>query len=451
VLSESTQGITAFSSVADGANTIHAYWVQYPLSETDVESPVIQYIRWNGEWSEPRAILSGFAGLPSHLSGAVDREGRLFLAWAEGKTGDIYFSWAEADRAYIASEWSQPVRVPTSSPLGSSPDILVDDVGRIAIAYAVPLNEDRGIYVVRTDDLGKTWSQPYKILDAVAVNWDSVDQPMLSLSGDGHLHVLFKRISLREDNKAAGLYYSHSADGGVSWSQIQEITEQIVSWSRIVYLSDETLHLFWQEKSGLGSTIFHQFSRDGGTTWEGLESVSNLPDESMRASLATTPEGRIHLVQSSRGDGKLIVQALTWEDSRWTTQTGREVEIKDASVEYGLSVAVSSEGAQHVLFSLDYPGLSVEAGSEVVGYSRSLGEFGTGQTRPPLLIAAQSASSTPSEILDVQPTPTEPSPLANLVVTTPPSRRNLSGLLLVGAVVVLLLVFFLPGRKKRLK
>jgi hypothetical protein len=444
------QGVTALSSVADGANNIHAFWIQSPLSETDDGDPTIQYTRWNGTaWSNPRGIISGFREIPAQLSTTVDNQGRLFLSWVEGKNGDLYFSWARADRANIASEWSQPRQIPTPSQLGSSPDILVDDSEKIAVVYSVPLNENRGIYFIQSVDFGRNWSQPVSVMDAVDANWDSVDQPVLSLSADGRLHVLFTRYSLREENKSEGLYYSQSMDGGMSWSEPQIVSEQHVQWSHMVYLNDQILHRIWREESGNELAVFHQISRDSGMTWENPTRVSSLKENSAEVALATDVAGNIHVVQTYIKDASVVVQDLSWDGSRWVPQEHREVGIEDDLVEYSIVTGVSSQGVMHVMLALVYTDLDTGMGNEVLGISRSLGEFTDNQVSMPLLIAASPDLPSPPLLSDAQVTPTVSSPLSNLVDAPPPSRQNIFGLLMVGVLTVLIVVFVLPGRKKK--
>jgi hypothetical protein len=452
VLEGVDQGISGLSSVADRENNVHVFWVQTPLSETAAGDPAVLYARWDGKWSEPRVILAGLKGIPSQLSATTDNQGRLLLSWTEGRNGDLYFSWADAKRANVPSEWAQPRQVPTPSQLSSSPDILVDDSGKIVIVYSVPLNEGRGIYIVQSNNLGKDWSHPISVMDAVAADWDSVDHPIVRLSRNGRLHVLFSRYSLREDSRSEGLYYSQSADGGMSWSQPHLVSERHVQWSRMVYLNNQSLHLVWQEKFGTGFAILHQISQDSGVTWGNSLTVSNLPDGFSQAALATDAEGRIHVVLTSIRDDNLVLQMLTWDGSQWSPQEGREVNIRENTPEYSTVAEVASQGALQVVVSLVYPDLVNDIRGEIIGISRSLGEFSGAPIPAPLLIATPSALTALPEMVgtvDIQMTPTGSSPLANVVDVPAPSRRNLFGWILVGVLTVLVIVFLLPGRRKR--
>jgi hypothetical protein len=432
------QEVSSLSSVADENNNIHVFWVQSPFSAADNGVARIHYSRWNGRWSEPRGIISGFTRVPTNLSVAADNQGRILLSWVDGDMGDLYFSWANADRANIATEWSRPELVGTGSQLGSSPDILTDDSGKIIIAYSIPLNEDRGIYLIQTEDLGRTWSGPVSVVNALDENWDSTDHPTISLTSDGTLHILFNRYSLREEGESEGLHYSQSTIGGLSWSQPRVVTENYVRWSQIVSLNDRSLHIVWQEKLGMGYTTYHQLSLDGGVSWDSPTSVSNLPDSSAGITLAADISSQIHVIETYSRNDSLVVQVLVWDGSRWSTPDEREIDPREGWLEYSTIAEVSSKGTMQVLISFVYPDSIDEAG-----------EFSDGEEIPPLLISTPSALSVPPETVDILSTSTEPSPISSLVDTSAPSRRNLFGWLLIAVVLIGVFVFVLPRRKKR--
>jgi hypothetical protein len=443
------QEISGLTTVADENNSLHVLWVQSPLSETDPGSRNIVYARWEGKWSDPRVVLSDLEATPSGLSARIDPEGRLFLSWVEGLNGDLYFSWAASDRAYIASEWAKPVRVPISAQLGSSPNILVDDAEKIVIVYAIPVNEARGVYLVQSNDLGKTWSQPVSVWNGVSANWDSVSRPEAALSSNGWLHVIFNRVSLREVGKSEGLYYSQSTDGGLTWSQPLILSDQNVQWSRMIYLNDQILHVIWQEENGSEVSIFHQLSRDSGLNWELQSNVMNMPQGVGHVSLAADSSGGLHLIYTEKDDDFFVIQVTSWNGTRWSSQAGTKVEENDFNAVDAVSSGVTSQGVLHVLLSLVHAEEVNQAGSEIVNVSRVLNEFSQGLARPPMLIAAPPVSSNVPDLVNVQSTPTNPSPLANLVDSTPPSQKNLFGFVLVGVVVVIVLIFFWPGRRNR--
>jgi len=446
MLTSVSQKISSLSSVTDYDNNVHAFWVQSPLLETDKGDSTIQYAKWNGEkWSKPGNILTGFNGIPVQLSATIDGRKRLLLSWVDGKNGDIYFSWANADRADLPSEWLEPQRIPTPSGINSSPNILVDSSGKIVIIYAVPLNENRGIYIVQSDDLGKNWSQPVLVFDAAAANWDSADRPIVTLSADGSLQLLFSRVSLREGNWPEGLYYSRSSDGGIMWTQPELVNDKSVQWSQIISIDELTLHRIWQEKNGSTYDIYHQISSDGGKTWDSSIRVFGSSNPSTQVALTTDWKGAIYIAQVHVEDKRLVVQVLKWDGSRWNMQENKEVDVKGDDVQYLISAGVTSRGGLNVMISIDYPVLANGLINGVLSFNRSLELLSERQPPVPRLIATLSGVTNPP---DIQSTPTELSPLANLRDLPVSPYKNLVGLLLVGGIIILILVVVRPHRKQ---
>ncbi len=445
-LTSVSQTISSLSSVTDYENNVHVFWVQSPLLETDKGDRTIQYARWNGEgWSKPGNIIAEFNGTPVQLSVTVDSQRRLLLSWVGGRNGDIYFSWANADRANLPSEWSEPQQIPTPTEINSSPNILVDSSGKIVIVYAVPLNENRGIYIVQSDDLGKNWSQPTLVFDAATANWDSADRPVITLSGDGSLYLLFSRVSLREGNRSDGLYYSMSSNGGIAWTQPEIVSDKPVQWSQIISFDKVTLHRIWREKNESTYDIYHQISSDGGKTWGNSTRVLGASDASAQVALTTDWEGQVYITQVHAEGKHLIVQILKWDGSRWNAQEDKEVNVKENGVQYLISAGVASQGDLNVMVSIDYPVLANGLINEVLSFNRSLELSSEAQPPAPLLIATLSDIT---KVPSIQSTPTESSPLANLQDSPVPWYKNLVGLLLVGGIIVLILIAGWTRRKK---
>ena len=81
----------------------------------------------------------------------------ILVAWRKGEPGQIFFSQVAANLAVVPVDWSDPKQISSSSQATNSPDLLVDRDGKIFVAYAVPANEGRGIYLSYSEDGGQTW------------------------------------------------------------------------------------------------------------------------------------------------------------------------------------------------------------------------------------------------------------------------------------------------------
>jgi hypothetical protein len=447
------QQISALSSVSDGENNIHTFWVQPPLVAGNEGTAVIQYTRWDGKsWSNPTAVISRLSGNPVQLTVNGDYLGRLLLAWIDGKTGEILFSWASADLASRSLEWEKPISIFTASQANSSPDILVDTSGRIVIVYAVPINENRGIYLIESGDAGKTWSQPLQVFDAVSASGDIVDQAKIGLTGDGRLHILFSKFSFQgEQRQSLGLYYSQSVDGGFTWSEPEEITNNPVHWSEIVGYDRSILHRLWQETRQSMLVSFHQISQDGGATWSSPVIVSSISANTTLTTQIMDRTGNLHFLQLTTEDNLIILNHHMWDGSRWVSQKPKELYIQDRGVLSSITAGVSSKGNLLVSVLADYPYLTDELKSGILSVGKSLGLPEEIQTPYPAIITvAEPTVVATEEISNILETPTQISPVRGLNFSLSSlANKNLIGFLLLGGIIVLIFVIFRPNARKK--
>jgi hypothetical protein len=437
--------ISSLSSIADETGNIHAFWIQTPNLSTDVSAPVIQYARWNGkEWSNPLPILTGLEASPKSFALQIDNQQRLLLSWVDWETGELMFSWSNSERANIPSEWKQPISVSTSSSQINSPDMIVDAGNRIVVAYAITLNEGRGIYVIQSSDLGETWSAPTKVLDAVGENWDMVDQPKLAVTDDGTLHILFTRYKLLGEPQPVGVYYSQSKDGGVTWTSAEPVSEQPVQWSELVAFQG-VLHRLWQEKNKSTARTNHQVSTDSGKTWGAADNIPGDEDINSRPSVFIDGTGSLHYVHVT-DQGYQVFEEWEWSDGHWNLIEDRKVAAFELNSPPQVESGITSTGRIYALLQFEKM-LKDEIRTDISSISRSSGI--TSPTAPnSVIISTPPAFTIPTPVQDLQPTASPVSPLDGLNDPQPKSMRNIIGLILVMLVAVFLLVFLLPRRSK---
>jgi photosystem II stability/assembly factor-like uncharacterized protein len=146
--------IEAIEMVATGDNLIHTVFSQR-------QDPVIYYTYWDGDsWSHTIPVLKlpdGEAGRPAIATGP---ENALFLI-APSSRGALYFSRATSGDTSSESRWSTPARLGINQdgeiPIGSV-DVAWNAAGTIYLVCSVPVNEERGIYLVQSKDGGASWS-----------------------------------------------------------------------------------------------------------------------------------------------------------------------------------------------------------------------------------------------------------------------------------------------------
>jgi hypothetical protein len=441
-----SQTITSLASVVDDAGNVHALWIQSPSLPTDPGEPGIEYARWNGkEWTSPVPVITGLNGLPLNLSLQIDSEQKLLLSWVDQESGELMFSWANSERANIPLEWMQPIILSSSSKLTNSPDMLIDASDRIILAYAITLNEERGIYVIQSTDLGETWSSPVRVFDGVSANWEMVDQPKLAVTEDGRLHILFVQYALLGNQQPVGLYYSQSVDGGNTWTTPEVVNEQSIQWSEVIAYK-ETLYRFWQEKNKSIISTYHQISSDGGITW-GLP--AKIPSDAAvisEPSVSVDGTGKLHLLQVTQEDVQ-ILQEWEWGEGRWQLFETRKLGFQKQDYPLMVESGITSQGLIYILLQVENSLLGEEVENSLLSLSRSL-EL-TEAALPFLAsVSTPSTSSLPTATTDLQPPPIPTSPLANLEDPQPSINKNMIGLFLIVSIVSLILVFTVPRRNK---
>jgi len=454
ILGSESQKISFLTFASDRTGNLHAVWAQASSSQKNSLWADIQYAQWDGRsWSNPKSAMSFSGGSPIQLSTTIDTQERLLVTWVDGTTGDLLFSWANLDRANLPSEWEEPKGIPSISKSNSSPDILVDGSDRIVVAYAVPVNEDRGVYVIQSTDNGATWAASVKVFDAAFARWEMIDQPKLTLGRDGRLHLLFTRRSLRE-GQPGGLYYSQSQDGGTTWSEPQIVSEEMILWSEIVSYGDNTVHRVWQEDDGLVIANLSQVSNDGGLTWGKAVSITGVTDHLAPVTLAANPSGELHFIELSKmsdegfiKEDKFSLQDWKWDGSSWISGSTGELLIKGEGIQYSIAAGITAKGFLGVSVSAEYSDLNNEVANDLLSFRRFLGEPDPNLVPALAIIPTPMAVSVSTPVPIIQPTMApDTSILYDDNISRPISLKNLVGASFIGFVLILTTILLIRGR-----
>lgn len=331
----------AVELVATDDGLIHAFLSQH-------QDSAIYYAYWDGElWSRITPVLELPEGEAAWPAIAAGPENELFLI-ARNNRGTLYFSRATSGSAVIASSWSTPTQLGMGhdGEVGSV-DVAWDAAGTLYVAYSVPVNEERGIYLVQSKDQGTTWSEPLQVFDGAAAGFDLVGAPSLLTSANGLLQVIWKEQSIQGDGvpQPLSLYYTRSEDGGHTFNDAELVVEESVAWREIVTDGKGNLHLLWQPQDML-TTVWDQVSLDGGHTWQYPQ---GLPDEGRLAAVTKDPVGRLHFV----GVGPGALSHWLWDGSRWQSEAplGWPLSSQQENPVELLAAAVNNQGKMMVVFA----------------------------------------------------------------------------------------------------
>ncbi len=448
--------VSFLTSATDVEGNIHVVWTKIPVAEGEVK-PSIQYSRWNGlEWSNPETIIRNLSGEPLQLTMYLDSYSRLMLTWVDGSTGDLLFSWANVQQAGLPSGWEESKVIPSPSQLNTSPDIVVDGSGRIIVAYAVPLNENRGIYIAQSTDDGFSWSPYIHAIDAAKYQWEEIESPQITLSNDGVLHLLMTRKAMRIE-QPQGLYYSRSVDGGVTWTDPEIVSDGAISWSEIVAYDAGTVHRVWQEKNSLVVANLSQVSEDGGKSWGKLLDVTGVSEEVSPVALASNGLGQLFFVElvkpasvRSGNEETVTLRDWRWDGSRWGPESIREMSFRGNDIRYLITTEITTNKYMSVSIAASYADEDRGTKSDVISFSRFQETMDTqGATVSSVIPTPIFASNETEVIVTALPQPTVD--LAVLNESNDPSEgtsRNLVGVALIGVVMVASVLLLLRRRRK---
>ncbi len=353
-----TSDISSVSIVADRAAELNAMWVQ-SYQSNDVITSTISYSTWDGQhWAQPVQVLTAPQEKIDQLDTATDGQ-RLFVVWSQGPLGRMYFSWANLATAAVPSEWSHPQQLLLNQTAATTPKLIVDATGVVSVAYAVPVNENRGVYLIRSMDGGSSWSDPVRVFDATAAGWNMASAPQLAASSGGWWNATWMKYPLPGSFGPLTIYAGQSRNGGITWSEPSQLAEGDITWSLVIGDSGSVVHRFWQISQGNQRIVWHQFSDDAGAAWSQPASITGLGTYVGTPAVAVDVAGQLHLLQARLGaSNTLDILYWLWDLGSWTSQDSLAINDASAVAPDYVAAAVSPAGQLVVV----YPGLVQNAG-----------------------------------------------------------------------------------------
>ncbi len=180
---------------------------------------------------------------------ASDIEGHLHIVFEEGKEGQSHLYYLQSDNEGKALDPTgrptRPTRVWLSLPeVAVSKSLDVD-----AVWSGIKANQAEGaaeIYFSRSSDGGKIFSKPKAIFNCACKS----SGPSIAVGTDGSIHIVWCEVSATSDSRQ--IYYSRSADAGLTWStkQLLALAHQnegggVSSQPTVAASNNGTVHVSW--------------------------------------------------------------------------------------------------------------------------------------------------------------------------------------------------------------
>ncbi|BCX04448.1 MAG: hypothetical protein KatS3mg053_2386 [Candidatus Roseilinea sp.] len=274
--------------------------------------------------ADPNAAMAKLDA-PSLAVNANANTLRLHLVWSGGPSGRPFYSRAFARDANVSSGWAQPQPLPALTPIGGAPDIVADPRGQLLyVIYTIPFNELRGVYLVRSEDDGNTWSEPILVADGAIQNWDAVDQPRIALDpANETLHAVWLQTVLPGTTGSRAVYYARSLDRGKTWSAPLLVAQGDVDAPRVALTEPGVVVLTWNLTHRISSVsqtsnTWYQVSGDGGARWSQPMPVPGFENVTGGSALAGDQSGQLYLTALSTGSGGQARLLFTqWRGQGW--------------------------------------------------------------------------------------------------------------------------------------
>ena len=394
---------------ADQFGYVHCLWTE-TLFEN--EHWVIKYSRFDGAtWSKPNDIYVTDKEI-RNVAPFVDQQGILHITWGEGLVGPAYYTYAPANHALSAQNWAKPIQINVPARVVF---LRVDSRGVVHIVY-IDQTEQAGLYHIRSEDKGITWSEPVW-LDPDILPDHIPDSVNFELDENDGLHLVWMYGTRVEDVIPDWVRYTHSLDGGLTWSQptlldqFDEATDHnLTTAGPIMKVQDQTVHVIWA--AGSLPYRYHRFSTDAGLTWtEPVQIFGELHGQAFDG-LAVDRAGRIHFFGQIRYP--MGIYHAYWDQTQWSTPSLVYLISEDGSslgdrVHAHHTLPIIRAGNQLVLTFADGP---TEPNRRLFVTYRTMDDILPLENMPTPVPTA-----TPIQMFT--PTPEQPTPMTQWTVTAP--------------------------------
>lgn len=299
---------------ADKYGFVHCFWTE---TLYDSGNWIIKYARFDGTtWTKPNDIYVTIQGM-RNVSPFADQQGVLHLAWAEGLVGPAYYTYAPANDAFSAKSWAKPIQINVPARVVF---LRVDSKGVIHMLYINQIDGQAGVYYIRSEDSGTTWSEPVW-LDPDILPGHIPDSLSFELDENDGLHAVWMYGTREADARPDWVRYTHSLDGGHTWSapilldQYDESTSHnLTTAGPVMIVQDQTVHVIWA--AGSLPYRYHRFSTDAGLTWSAPVHIFGDLHGQAFDGLAVDAAGRVHFFAQIRYP--IGIYHAYWDQDHWS-------------------------------------------------------------------------------------------------------------------------------------
>lgn len=304
--------------LADKYGRLHVFWIENTaLDRRQTNSEAICYTLSNGQqWAEANDIIAvngsirGFAVI-------LDTTERFHLLLIDQNSGALLYSSADMWEARHPLSWSTPQRVVDERVSGAT---MVAYANRLFVAYTL-WEDPFEVYFVSSDADDIFWSEPIQLSNISGNRYETALAPSLAYSPEGNLYLVWAQHVLPEGYPPQRIMFSHSVDGGVTWSEPIQLSAGPYGLPSILVAPDETLYVTYNGAAGTAGRYL-LYSTDAGMHWSERITIAPRVGGLTGGTMALDCAGTLHYASASdEGSGGSAgingVAYSQWSEGRW--------------------------------------------------------------------------------------------------------------------------------------
>ena len=233
---------------------------------------------------------------PGGPSIAVGAGNELHTVWDDNRTGTewgIYYAHSPDG----GKTWEREKRIDGAlGTMNLAPAIAIDmtggpNHGNIYVTWQIGEDTQADVYFVKSTDGGNTWVDRRRV-DTAPTSMGSM-YPQVAVDVDGSVCIAFQDRRRGNDD----IYFTRSDDGGVSWiPNIPVSPGEGTNFIRYpsIATAGKQVHIVWQERDALASTLWLATSTDKGSSWQ-RKMIANRAGEMLSVFVMADEFGTVHV------------------------------------------------------------------------------------------------------------------------------------------------------------
>jgi hypothetical protein len=304
--------------LADRYGRLHAFWIESTSTERnqDSQEAVFYTVKEGDRWKLPTDVAV-VPGVIRDLSVSLDEADRFHMLLVDQQSGALLYSYAEMAEAMDPRTWSAPQRIVPQRVFSAN---LSANAQQISITFTL-WEDPFEVFFVRSNAAPISWSDPFRVSDAVGMWNELATGTSLSVALNGDLFLVWSQQALTEGTPTRRIMFSSFTNGGQAWSEAVQLVEGPYGSPLILAASDGLLYFTYNGAAGTGGRYLH-YSTDAGVTWSEQVTIAPGVGGLTGGTMALDCAGTLHYASASHDNvgGDLSINGIAysrWMDNQW--------------------------------------------------------------------------------------------------------------------------------------